>query len=195
MLIDLVLGSKAVWRILSMLAEAPGQGITKEEIRQITKLGGNSLFRSMEILKKSEIVNVRKVGKRSYYSLNLSNKYSGYLKDIVQLEEKELNNMDKGIVVILREFVRKVLDILIFEDAYVFGSIVKNSYNEKSDVDVAFVLIDKPSQKEKIEVEKITEHLEKRFKREIEAHYFTKQDFNVKNKLAEQVQRDGIKLI
>ena len=50
MLIDIILGSKAVWRVLIVLADAPGQGVTKDEIKKITKLGGNSLFNSINLM-------------------------------------------------------------------------------------------------------------------------------------------------
>jgi len=195
MLVDIVMGSKAVWRILAVLAESPGQGITKEEIKKVTKLGGNSLFRSLRILVKNNIVNSRKFGKRTYYSMNLVNDYSKQINEIVNLERKEMNNMNQGIVVVLREYVRKIIDVIDAEGIYVFGSIVKSSYTKESDIDIAIITEKRPSTKKIIIVEKIAELLKKRFGREIQTHFFTKDEFNQKNKLAEQVQRDGIKLI
>lgn len=195
MLIDIVLGSKAVWRILLVLSEAPGQGITKEEIRKITKLGGNSLFKSINLLTKNNIINYKKFGKRTYYYLNLNNKYSKNIVEIINLEKKENNNMDQKILIILRELIRKIIDLIDVENIYVFGSIVKHSYSEKSDIDLALIIGKELSVKEKVELEKIKEGIEKRFKRKIETHVFKKGEFNYKNKLAEQVQRDGVMLI
>lgn len=195
MLVDIVLGNKAVWRVLSILAEAPGQGITKEEIKKITKLGGNSLFRSLKILTKNNLVNIKKFGKRNYYGIDLTNKYSKQLIEIISLERKEMNNMNQKIAIILREYLRKIIDLIDVESVYVFGSIVKNSYDEKSDIDIAIITEVSLSTKQKIDLEKINEQIEKRFGREIQIHFFRKEEFNAKNKLAEQVQRDGIKLI
>lgn len=194
MLVDIVLGSKAIWRVLIILAEAPGQGITKEEIKKITKLGGNSLFKSLRILTKNNIVNIKKFGKRTYYSINLANEYSKQIIAIVDLEKKQMNNINQKILVILREYLRKIINLIDVDKVYVFGSIVKNSYNEKSDIDIA-IITETLSTKQKINLEKINEEIEKRFGREIQIHSFKKEEFNVKNKLAEQVQRDGIKLI
>lgn len=194
MLIDIVLGSKAIWRMLIILAEAPGQGITKEEIKKITKLGGNSLFKSLRILTKNNIVNIKKFGKRTYYNLNLTNEYSKQIIEIINLERKQMNNMNQKILVILREYLRKIINLIDVDNVYVFGSIVKNSYNEKSDIDIA-IITETLSTKQKINLEKINEEIEKRFGREIQIHSFKKEEFNTKNKLAEQVQRDGIKLI
>lgn len=198
MLVDIVLGSKAVWRILVVLAQAPGQGITKEEIKKITQLGGNSLFKSMNMLVKNDILNTKKFGKRTYYALNLDNRYSKLIAEVVALERREMNDMNQKIVVILREYIRKIFDTIDagnINKVYVFGSIVKSSYNEKSDIDIAIITEKSLSVKQTINLEKISEKIEKRFGRKIQTHFFTKEEFNSKNKLAEQVQRDGIKLI
>jgi len=80
-------------------------------------------------------------------------------------------------------------------DIYVFGSIVKNSYNEKSDIDIAVIVEKNLSTKQKINLEKAGEEIESRFKREIQLHLFTNAEFKRASGLAEQVQRDGIKLI
>ena len=50
MLLDICLGSKAVWRILLVLADLPGRGVTREEIRKFTKLGSKSLTDSLKTL-------------------------------------------------------------------------------------------------------------------------------------------------
>jgi len=196
MLVDIVLGSKSVWRVLSVLTESPGQGITKEEIKKITKLGGNSIFNSINILLKNDLIISNKVGKRTYYKINLTNNYSILIKDILDLEKKDLNGLDPKVVILLREFSRVVNDIVDVKSVYVFGSIVKNSYTEKSDVDIAVVLNKEMQTKERIEIEKIDEKLEKRFGREIQVHFFMEKEFKqLKNTLVEQVHRDGIKLL
>lgn len=195
MLVDIVFGSKAVWRVLLVLTEAPGQGITKEEIKKITKLGGNSIFTAVNILLKNKIITSNKVGKRTYYKINLANKYSELIVKIAELEGEELNNMNPKIVIILREFTRACNDILNPEAIYVFGSIVKNSYREDSDIDVAVITEKEPKIKERIEIEKICEKLEKRFGRELQLHFFTEKEFKkTKDELIEQIHRDGIKL-
>ena len=195
MLVDIVLGSKAEWWIIVVLAESPGQGFTKEDIKTITSLSGNSLFNSLNVLVKNDIVNVKKKGKRSYYNLNLANSYSKKIVEIADLERRELNAMDIKITIMLREYVRKIVDLIEVKNIYIFGSIVKNSYNEKSDIDIAIIVNSKLSIKERVELEKVGESIEKRFGREIQQHIFTIEEFEGKNKLIEQIHRDGIKLI
>jgi len=196
MLVDIVLGSKAVWRVLIILAEAPGQGITKEEIKKITKLGGNSIFNAVNILLKNDIITANKVGKKTYYKINLANKYSLIINEIIMHERKDLNNMNQKIVTILREFTRLVNKAINPESIYVFGSIVKGSYTEKSDIDIAIITDRELKTNKIIEMEKINEKLEKRFGREIQTHFFTEKDFRqLKDRLIEQVHRDGIKLL
>lgn len=195
MLVDIVLGSKAVWRVLSVLAEAPGQGVTKDEIRKITKLGGNSLFKSVNILLQNGLILVSKFGKKSYYKLNLSNNYIGRIIEIVNLERQETNNINPRIMIILREYARQIFGLIDLSEVYVFGSIVKSSYRDGSDVDIAIVS-EGISTKERVEIEKVGERIEKRFGREVQVHFFTKDEFGrSKTILVEQIHRDGIRLI
>ncbi len=196
MLVDIVLGSKAVWRILSVLAEAPGQGITKEEIKKITKLGGNSLFRSVEVLLRNDMIVYEKAGKKTYYRMNMANKYSRFASEIISNERRDLNNMNLKIVTILREYVRQAMDSVEIKAMYVFGSIVKGSYREDSDVDIAIISENELSAKERILLEKIGEKIERRFSREIQAHFFTEKEFKKsEGGVVEQIKRDGIRLI
>jgi len=196
MLVDIALGSKATWRIFSILAEAPGQGITKDEIRKITKLGGNSLFKSMNLMLHNNLILASKHGKLTYYKLNLNNEYANQIIKIIALEKKDTNNLNPSILIILREYVRQVFAVIDLEQAYVFGSAVKSSYREGSDVDIAVITKKEISTKERIEIEKISEQIEKRFGREIQTHFFTKDEFaKSKMSLVEQIHRDGIKLI
>lgn len=196
MLVDIVLGSKAVWRVLSVLAEAPGQGITKEEIKKITKLGGNSIFDSVAVLLKSDMIAFEKAGKKTFYRMNMSNKYSRLAAEIIQNERKDLNNMSLKIVTILREYVRQIYDSIDVVAVYVFGSMVKNSYREDSDIDIAIITEKDISAKDRIMLEKTGERVEKRFGREMQPHFFTNKEFRKSESgVAEQIKRDGIRLI
>lgn len=195
MLVDIVLGSKAVWRVLSVLAEAPGQGVTKEEIKKVTKLGGNSIFDSIIILLKNDMIISEKAGKKTFYRMNMSNKYSRLASEIMQNERRDLNNMSLKIVTILREYARQIFDSIDVVSVYVFGSIVKGSYREDSDIDIAIITEKNISAKERLMLEKIGEKIEKRFGREIQPHFFTQKEFKAEGGVVEQIKRDGIKLV
>lgn len=196
MLVDIVLGSKAVWRILSVLAEAPGEGVTKEEIKKITKLGGNSIFNSIQILLKNNMIASAKYGKKTFYRMNMNNKYSHLASEIIHNERADNNNINQRIITILREYTRQVIDSIEIKAIYVFGSIVKSSYRENSDIDIAIITEEDISVKERILLEKIGEKIEKRFGREIQPHFFTDTEFRKsEGGVIEQIKRDGIKLI
>ena len=150
----------------------------------------------MNVLLLNNLILANKFGKKSYYKLNLNNKYILSIVNIVSLERQETNNINPRILIILREFVRQMSGAIEFCEMYVFGSVVKNSYREDSDVDIAIITKKALSTKEIVEIEKISEGLEKRFGREIQSHFFTKDEFaKSKTALVEQVHRDGIKLI
>ena len=173
MLIDIILGSKAVWRVLIVLADAPGQGVTKDEIKKITKLGGNSLFNSINLMLRNKLILKSKFGKKTFYKLNLNNKYNKSLIDIIKLEKEDLNNLSLRLSIILREYVRQMTSIININEIYLFGSAVKNSFREDSDIDIAIITEKELTTKERIEIEKINEKAKKRFKKEIQPHFFT----------------------
>lgn len=195
MLIDIVFGSKSAFRILSVLAEAPGQGFTKEEIKKIVRLGGSPLFRTINLLLKNGIITRNKVGKRNYYKLNLANKYSKPIIELLQMEKFDMNNMNPSIMLILREYVRQIVEIDNLKNVYVFGSMVKNSYGEDSDIDIAIITDGEIGIKDRIMIERISKRINERFKKIIQPHLFTEREFNSNEGLSEQVHREGIKLV
>ena len=145
---------------------------------------------------KNDIITAHRVGKRTYYKINLANKYSPLINDILNTERRDLNNMNPRIVVILREFTRIINDTVKPTSVYVFGSIVKSSYREDSDIDIAIITNRSLGTKERIISERIGERIEKRFGREIQTHFFTEMEFSqTKDALIEQIHRDGIKLV
>src|SRR3989344_7008035 len=190
MLIDIILGSKAVWRVLIVLADAPGQGVTKDEIKKITKLGGNSLFNSINLMLRNKLILKSKFGKKTFYKLNLNNKYNKSLIHIIKLEKEDLNNLSLRLSIILREYVRQMTSIININEIYLFGSAVKNSFREDSDIDIAIITEKELTTKERIEIEKINEKAKKRFKKEIQPHFFTEKEFKKsKSLLIEQIHR------
>lgn len=196
MLLDIVLGSKAAFRILSILTKDAGCGFTKEEIRRTTKLGGNSIFRTMNILEKNKVITGVKSGKKTYYKINRCNEYTPLITEILQMEREHLNNMDSSIATILREYIRMIADAIDIDSVYVFGSTVKNSYDSDSDVDVALVFKESVDDNSKTKIWAIKRRIERRFGKSIDEHIFKKEDFS---KMAipytEAVHRDGIRLI
>ena len=199
MLLDICLGSKAIWRILVVLSELPGRGITREEIKKFTKLGSKSLTDSLKTLKGFSIIKSAKEGKTTYYKLNLANEFTAQIIELCRLERDKLNNLNFEISIALREFIRMCLDVIEPKKIILFGSSVKTRYKEGSDIDMCIITEEKIKVSDDLKLEHATERIEKRFKRNIQLHSFTEEDFDKlkksKNLLVSEIVRDGIAII
>lgn len=196
MLLDIVLGSKSAFRILSVLTKHPGRGYTKEDIKKATKLGGNSIFRTINTLEKNNIIKGQKSGRKTYYKINLTNEYVPLITEICKLEREHLNNMDPEITTILREYIRQLTDAIDIDSVYIFGSTARHNYSENSDLDIALVFKNNPDDNSMMKIKDITQKIENRFKKDIDEHIFRKDEFAKMNiPYAEAVHRDGIRLI
>lgn len=196
MLLDIVFGSKSVWRILILLSENPGSSLTRPEIRKFTKLGNKAISLSLNNLLINDILIKRKGGKKTYYSLNLTNEF---VKDILVLcknENKCLNNLPYSFSLILREFTRQLIAEIDVKKVILFGSIAKRTFRNDSDIDVAIIIDKELDVKDKLLVTQITENIKLRFKKEIQPHYFILNEFEKgKDKLCEEIKRDGVSLL
>lgn len=195
MILDIALGSKAVWRILILLVGAPGKSLSRNEIREYTRLGNNPLSLSLRSLKKFKILSEKKIGKKYFYNLDLSGEFVSDIIKIIENERKNLNNLPFRFSLILREFTRKLLDASEPEAVILFGSVAKRTYREDSDIDVA-VVVNNISTNEKLNIAEFLEEIERRFKKKIQVHYFTEKEFsNKKDKLVLEILKDGIKIL
>jgi predicted transcriptional regulator len=61
------LGNKTAWKILKVLYEAPGKGVSISEIKNITKAGNFALSQALEQLEKYKILLSKKVGKKKKF--------------------------------------------------------------------------------------------------------------------------------
>lgn len=195
MLLDIAFGSKTAWRILVLLASSPGKSLSRSEIREHTKLGNNPLTLTIRTLKVFKVLKEKKIGKTYCYSLDLTSEFVQDMIKIIENETKGLNNLPYRFSLVLREFIRKLMEVVVPEKVFLFGSVAKRTYREDSDIDVA-VVAKKVSTDEKLRVTEILEGLEKRFKKRIQIHYFTEEEFeNKKDNLVEEILRDGIKIV
>lgn len=199
MLLDICLGSKAIWRILLVLSDLPGRGVTREEIRKFTKLGSKSLTDSLKNLKEFDITKAAKEGKITYYKLNLASKFTAQIIELCRLEKEKLNNLNFEIGIILREFTRMCLDVIEPKKIILFGSSVKTRHRKDSDIDICIITEKKIKVENDLRLEHAAEKIENRFKRNIQMHIFTEQEFEKlktsKNLLASEIARDGIVII
>lgn len=199
MLLDVCLGSRSAWKILSVLAEAPGKAVNRKDIQMLTRLGNKVLTKFLIVLEKFDIVIVNKIGKTYNYKLNFSNPFTEQILNLIRLEKKELNNPDFIVLNILREFVYELtnVNLINLKKVILFGSYAKRTYHKESDIDAAVVLKERNAGDELL-ITEVIDKLKKRFKKEIQPHYYTENEFEVlkrKDKLVQEIVRDGIELL
>lgn len=199
MLLDVCLGTRTAWKILFVFSEAPGKAISRKEIQNLTKLGNKVLTKFLLLMERFEMITSTKIGKTHYYKLNLSNKFVEPVLNLILLEKKELNNTDFIALNILREFVYELTNVNLknLKKIIVFGSYAKRTYRADSDIDVAVILAERNAGDELL-ITDITDKLKKRFKKEIQPHYFTAKEFSEQSKnegLAKEIKKDGVILL
>lgn len=191
MLLDVCLGYKSVWRVLGLFSSTPGKALSREELRQFTGLGNEPLSAALERLKKFELMDVRKVGKREYYTLNLANKWMPKILDLCKAEAEENQAMRSDVMTPVREFTRKLLEQTdSIKKVIVFGSVVKRTETKHSDIDLALV-VEREDTKQELAVEGIIAGIKERFGRQIQVHYFTEDEFKQDNKICEDIKKEG----
>ncbi|MBU2561449.1 MAG: nucleotidyltransferase domain-containing protein [Nanoarchaeota archaeon] len=199
MLLDVCLGTRTAWKILFVFAEAPGKAVSRKEIQQLTKLGNKVLTKFLLLLEKFGMITSSKIGKAYYYRLNLSNPFAEQIVETILLEKKHLNNPDFSALNVLREFVYELTnaDLENLEQVILFGSYAKRTFSKDSDIDVAVITQEKSADDELL-ITDIIDRLHKRFRKEIQPHYYTTKEFKAlekKDKLVKEIVKDGIRLV
>ena len=199
MLLDVCLGTRTSWKILLVLAEAPGKAVSRKEIQNLTKLDNKVLTKFLSLLKKFDMIREDKLGKTHYYKLNLSNPFVEQAIGLIRLEKRELNNPDFFVLNVLREFTYELTNANLdnLQKVILFGSYAKRTYTRDSDIDVAIILNEKNPNDELL-ITEISYRLNKRFGKEVQPHYYSAKEFDEQKKkdgLAREIARDGIFLI
>ncbi len=198
-MIETILGNKTSWKILRLLSEAPGRGICQEDVRDLLGLGFKSLKEAFYRLSSFGILNDKKVGKRVYYTINLSNEFSRCIIGLIELEKKRLNNLQPSKVSILADFLTQLYLIIgNIDKAILFGSQAKRTATNKSDFDIALITSESTKAKEKQKIGKAITKFEKKGYN-FQMHYFNTKEFEVlrkkENMLVSEILRDGVELI
>lgn len=199
MLLDVCFGTRTAWKMMFVFCEAPGKGISRKEIQKFTKLGNKMLTKFLLLMEKYDIIISSKIGKSYYYKLNLSNPFVTQIVDIVQAEKKELNNPDFFALNLLREFVYELTNTNLknLNRVLLFGSYAKRTHGKESDIDVAIILNEKNAGDELL-ITQIISKLSRRFKKEIQPHYYAAKEFEKLSKkegMEKEMLKDGIRLL
>ncbi|MBU2637406.1 MAG: nucleotidyltransferase domain-containing protein [Nanoarchaeota archaeon] len=196
MLIDICLGTRTAWKILLLMSETPGKGLTRKQIMEQTKIGNKVLIKSMLLLQKSDIISGIKQGRQFIYKMNMANPMTNAIIGVIFTERQQLNAPYFSTAIVIREFVYELTNINLenMQKIFLFGSVAKHTANINSDIDIAIISKEK-SLKDELQITGICGKIKERFKREIQPHYFTEEEFKKKNKLAEEIMKDGIRLL
>ena len=198
MLLDVCFGTKSAWKILLVLAEAPGKSVSRKEIQKLTKLGNKVLTKFIVLLEKFDIIFTNKIGKTYNYKLNLANPFVEQILNLIELEKRKLNKPDFIILNILRGFVYELTNINLanLKKVILFGSYAKRTSYKNSDIDVAIILKEK-SVNDELLITAVIDKIQKRFKKEIQPHYYTEKEFENlrRTRLVQEIIKDGILLL
>lgn len=195
MIIDICLGNRTSWKILSVINEAPGKAITRKEIQQQTKIGNKMLTKFLPLLEHQELILNSKFGKTNYYKMNLSNEFTQKISELIKAEKANVNNLELYTLNILKDFIYELLNKQQenIKKIILFGSYAKRTHSQDSDIDLAIILKEKNSETELLFSE-TKENLEKRYKKEIQTHLITEKEFQQKNALNKEIVKDGIRI-
>ena len=108
------------------------------EISRLTDLSTSSVSRHLDKFKSNDIVNERKSGRELMYKLNLNNPLCRKLLEIIEIRKTQdfkkrfpkLSLIFEDIVEMLK---KKSINITVF------GSIAKETFSEKSDIDILLI--------------------------------------------------------
>lgn len=199
MLLDVCLGTRTAWKMLLVFGEAPGKAISRKDIHALTKLGNKVITRFLLVSERFGLIMRSKVGKAYYYKLDMSNPFVELILALTQREKKDLNNPDFIALNILREFVYELTNTNLenLRKVILFGSYAKRTYGKGSDIDIAVVLNEKNPNDELL-ITEVIDRLNKRFRKEIQPHYYAEREFREllkKDKLVQEIVKDGISLM
>lgn len=196
MLIDICMGTRTSWKIMLVLSESPGKAVSKKEIKELTRLGNKTIDKFLLLLEKFNFIRTKKIGRTKYYNLDMNCQYTKNILEIVKLEKKESNNLDFYVQNVLRDFIYELINLEIekISKIILFGSYAKKTFTENSDIDLAIIIKEKNPDFE-LAVTDIIDKIKKRYKRDIQPHYFTIEEFDKKDKLALDIMKDGVELL
>ncbi len=178
-------------KIILFLVLSPGNNYRRNEIKNKIKMNNVLLDNSLNKLLNLKLI----VRKGQLYSLNIGN---GVVKDIISEIKEKISNLPLDVQFILQDFLKEAILLRYFKNLILFGSYSKLIFSEKSDVDLAVVFPDNLQKKKKFEKKLffIGRKLSKKYKREIQIHFFSESDLRHKDDLMiKDILRNGINLL
>ncbi len=177
------------FKVLSLFSLSPGSRFKRNEIKEKTILYNVTLDRVLAKLLNSRILKKE----RGLYSINLIYENSKTIISLLAEQYKLLKEVPFDVYLLLADVAYHLSDKKEIE-AYLFGSYSKLVYKEGSDVDIAVLASPKLNKKA---IERSVNRLRKLYRKDIELHFFSKQEFykNRKDPLVKDILQNGSRLI
>ncbi len=177
-----------VLKILTVFSVSPGSRFTRKAIKEKTNMPNVVLDKHL-----AKLLNLKILAKvRNFLILNFKN---NEIKPIINAVSeqytyfRQLPLKDYFLVLNIKDELLKTKNLL---NVYLFGSYAKLIFKENSDMDLAII----SKEINKKDVEKIIRKVEKRYKKNIEVHYFSDNFYNNKrDPLVKEILQHGIMMI
>lgn len=175
-------------KIFTLFSLSPGSRWNRKTIKEKTGIPNAVLDKCLAKLLNLKILNKEK----NLFSLNFKNNETKKIIDLMYENYDKLKQPKLKDYFIIREISKKLIEIKDIGDIYLFGSYAKLIHNENSDIDIAII----SSNADKKRVNEAIRKLEKKYKKKIEIHFFSKKFYNNKrDPLVKEILQHGIKLL
>lgn len=178
----------SILKILTVFSISQGSRLNRKTIKEKTMIPNVVLDKNL-----SKLLNLRVLSKeRNLFFLNFKNNKIKYIIEVVYEKYAQLKQLPLKEYFIILNLTDKLSETKNINDVYLFGSYAKLIFTESSDIDIAII----SDGVDKKEVKKIIDKLEKKHKKRIEVHYFTRKFYvNKRDRLVKEILQHGIKII
>ena len=174
-------------KILTIFSTSPGSNIDRKLLKEKTGLNNIILDKTLFYLLNINLL----IKNKRFISLNFENKDMEKIINLVSEKYLRFKHLPFKQYFMILDIKNEILRTKNVGEIFLFGSYSKLIFKEDSDIDIAIV----SDEIDKREISKLIKKLEKKFKKNIEIHIFSKNFYkNKKDPLVKNILKDGIKL-
>lgn len=178
-----------VLKLLVFFSDSPGRKYLREEIKNKTNFNNLMLDESLIKLIYAKFL----LRQNKLYFLNLENPETNFLLEKIK---KIFGNLPLDVVFAIMDFLNQIQKITKIEKILLFGSYAKLIYHKDSDIDIAIIFKKDPNSKIKKKTSLIADKVSKKYKKEIQEHFFILSDLkNKKDPLIKDILRNNREII
>jgi len=179
---------KNILKVLTVFSISPGSRLNRKVLKEKTSIPNIVLDKTL-----SKLINYRVLIKeKNLFSMNFKNSDVKEIIEVLAGNYNKFKQLPLADYFLINEIFEELSKIKNMSDVYLFGSYAKLIFKEGSDIDIAIISdnINKPA------VKKVIRKLEKKYKRIIEVHYFSRKFYsNKKDPLVKEILQHGVKVI